>query len=217
LLVFRSARAEAVGALRTAARQFLRAPSSAALLGAARTATIGNAGLVARQAWRYVVERRAFNPDDLGMRLLCFVEQPAREDSRVTLGQNVDAFGMRRAALHWVLGAAELQAAGHFASSVQDAFRACGLAEVRIEPALAAQDAGFLDRGWDNFHHMGTARMAEGPRDGVVDRNLAMFGAANGYICGCAVFPNGGFSNPTHTAIALAVRLAEHLAQACRR
>jgi choline dehydrogenase-like flavoprotein len=33
------------------------------------------------------------------------------------------------------------------------------------------------------------------------------------YACSTAVFPSSGFSNPTHTLIALAFRLAEHLAK----
>jgi choline dehydrogenase-like flavoprotein len=33
----------------------------------------------------------------------------------------------------------------------------------------------------------------------------------NGYVCSAAVYPNSGFSNPTHTLLALAVRLADHL------
>jgi choline dehydrogenase-like flavoprotein len=53
--------------------------------------------------------------------------------------------------------------------------------------------------------------MADSPQRGVVDSNLKLFGVGNGYVCSSAVFPTSGFSNPTHTIIALAVRLAEHL------
>ena len=46
---------------------------------------------------------------------------------------------------------------------------------------------------------------------GAVDPNLRLFGSKNGYVCSSAVFPSGSFANPTHTSIALALRLAEHL------
>jgi len=64
----------------------------------------------------------------------------------------------------------------------------------------------------DSYHHMGATRMASSPRAGVVDPDLRLFGIRNGHVCSSSVFPTSGFSNPTHTLIALAARLAEHLA-----
>ena len=51
-------------------------------------------------------------------------------------------------------------------------------------------------------------------KTGVVDANCRVHGIANLYIAGSSVFPTGGFSNPTLTLLALALRLAEHLASA---
>jgi choline dehydrogenase-like flavoprotein len=45
-----------------------------------------------------------------------------------------------------------------------------------------------------------------------VDPNLRVFGSRNLYVCSSSVFPTSGFANPTHTIVALAFRLAEHLA-----
>jgi choline dehydrogenase-like flavoprotein len=59
---------------------------------------------------------------------------------------------------------------------------------------------------------MGGARMALLPEDGVVDPQLKVFGTENLYALGAATFPSGSFANPTLTALALAVRLADHLA-----
>jgi choline dehydrogenase-like flavoprotein len=59
---------------------------------------------------------------------------------------------------------------------------------------------------------MGGMRMSVSPAGGIVDTDLKLHGIDNGYICSGAVFPSSGFSNPTHTVIALAVRLADHLA-----
>jgi choline dehydrogenase-like flavoprotein len=58
---------------------------------------------------------------------------------------------------------------------------------------------------------MGGMRLSVSPNGGVVDPNLRLHGMDNGYICSSAVFPTSGYSNPTHTLLALAVRLAEHL------
>jgi choline dehydrogenase-like flavoprotein len=58
---------------------------------------------------------------------------------------------------------------------------------------------------------MGGMKMGTSAADGVVDPDLLLYGTRNVYICSSAVFPCSGFSNPTHTLLALAVRLAEHL------
>lgn len=52
-------------------------------------------------------------------------------------------------------------------------------------------------------------RMAESRADGVVDRNLRVFGTSNLHVAGAAVYPTTGQANPTFTAIALGLRLAE--------
>ena len=63
-------------------------------------------------------------------------------------------------------------------------------------------------------HHIGTARMAANPRDGVVDENCRVFGVHNLFIASSAVFPTSGQANPTLTIVALALRLAEKLKSA---
>ena len=54
--------------------------------------------------------------------------------------------------------------------------------------------------------------MDPSPNAGVVDTDLRLHGTPNVFVCSSAVFPTSGFSNPTHTLLALAVRLASHLA-----
>jgi len=60
-------------------------------------------------------------------------------------------------------------------------------------------------------HAGGTCRMSAQPIDGVVDKNLKVWGIDNLYIISNAVFPNIGAVNPTLTLTALAFRLANHL------
>ena len=54
--------------------------------------------------------------------------------------------------------------------------------------------------------------MSDVATDGVVDRDCRVHGLANLFIAGSSVFRTGGFSNPTLTIVALAHRLADHLA-----
>ena len=60
---------------------------------------------------------------------------------------------------------------------------------------------------------MGTTRMHEDPKQGVVDRDARVHGMANLWIAGSSVFPTAGSSNPTLTLVALALRLAARLAR----
>ncbi len=64
----------------------------------------------------------------------------------------------------------------------------------------------------DGLHQMGTIRIANSPRDGVVDTDLRVWGTGNVYVCSSAVFPTSGQANPTFFLGACAVRLAAHLA-----
>jgi choline dehydrogenase-like flavoprotein len=61
-------------------------------------------------------------------------------------------------------------------------------------------------------HPMGTTRMHEDPRLGVVDPNCRVHGVPNLFVAGSSVFTTSvGHANPTLTLLALAVRLADHL------
>lgn len=61
-------------------------------------------------------------------------------------------------------------------------------------------------------HQTGTTRMGTDPDESVVDRNLRAHDHENLYISGGSVFVTGGPANPTLTIAALALRLADHLA-----
>jgi choline dehydrogenase-like flavoprotein len=66
---------------------------------------------------------------------------------------------------------------------------------------------------YDGHHQIGTTRMSESERTGVVDPDCRVFGSANLFVAGSSVFPTSGEANPTLTAVALAMRLAERLAE----
>lgn len=63
----------------------------------------------------------------------------------------------------------------------------------------------------DGIHQSGTTRIADNSEDGVVNRDLKVFGTDNVYVCSSSVFPTSGQANPTFFLGAFAVRLANHL------
>ena len=59
---------------------------------------------------------------------------------------------------------------------------------------------------------MGGTPMGRGQGDGVVDRNLKIFGTSNVYVVGSSTFPSSGHANPTLTIVQMSLRLADYLA-----
>lgn len=62
-------------------------------------------------------------------------------------------------------------------------------------------------------HNMGTNRMSENPRDGVVNRFGQAHDVANLFVSDGSQFTSSGAENPTLTIVALAIRQAEYIAQ----
>jgi choline dehydrogenase-like flavoprotein len=134
-------------------------------------------------------------------------EQSPNPASRVTLSEDVDPLGMRRVMLNWQVDPIDSSNLYQTAMELARTVGATGLGRmvVNLEPGNE------LSKIWTCYHHMGTTRMHDDPRQGVVNRHCAVHGLWNFYIAGSAVFPTGGRANPTITIVALAVRLADHL------
>jgi choline dehydrogenase-like flavoprotein len=160
---------------------------------------------------RYLRSHRAFNPSDAGIDLVLMTEQYPNADSRIRLRGELDALGMRKVEVEWVLGGREVEAMARFSERVRTALLRLGLADVVLDPLLAARDPQFLGKVHDCYHQMGGARMGASPNEGVVDANLNVYGAPNLYVAGACVYPSSGFANPTYTAMALGLRLCDHL------
>ncbi|HWF66639.1 MAG TPA: GMC family oxidoreductase [Acidobacteriaceae bacterium] len=162
-------------------------------------------------AYRYRVEGRAAWPANSFFWLRAYCEQEPLSASRISLINQRDAVGMFRAQLDWRISPLEWKTIRYFTEAVQQNFARLGLANLAPRAELTQAD-GFrnivLD---DSHHHMGGARMASSSSGGVVNANLQLHGVDNAFLCSAAVFSCSGFSNPTHTLIALALRLADQL------
>jgi hypothetical protein len=60
-------------------------------------------------------------------------------------------------------------------------------------------------------HQLGTTRMSDSSRNGVVDANCRSHDVDDLFVVGGSVFPTSGYANPLLTIVALSVRLAAHL------
>lgn len=132
--------------------------------------------------------------------------------SRIRLSDQRDAMGMRRAILDLRFTTADadpiLRTHEHLARWLVDS----GLGELIWHHPPSERLDRVLDLAGDGVHQIGTLRMGMSSRHGVVDSDCRVFGAANLFIAGSAVFPTSGQANPTLSALALGVRTAGRLA-----
>ncbi|MBS3650700.1 GMC family oxidoreductase [Pseudaminobacter sp. 19-2017] len=66
---------------------------------------------------------------------------------------------------------------------------------------------------YPSTHNLGTNRMSENPRDGVVNRHGQTHDIKNLFVSDGSQFTTGGAENPTLTIVTLALRQADYIAQ----
>ena len=140
--------------------------------------------------------------------LWSLLEQAPNPENRVLLGDTLDRFGQRRVELRWSWSDVDLHSISRAQKILKEEFEQQRLGSFIGQHELEGSER---PRFSSPHHHIGTTRMHEDPRQGVVDGNCRVHGLSNLYLAGSSVFPTGGFANPTLTIIALAVRLSYHL------
>jgi len=65
---------------------------------------------------------------------------------------------------------------------------------------------------YPNTHNLGTNRMSENPRDGVVDKWGRAHDVPNLFVSDGSQFTTVAAENPTQTIVALTMRQADHIA-----
>lgn len=181
-------------------------------------ATPSNLIMIGLSEFDYAIMRASFDTDHLAQpsgvypepqifhtQHMC--EQEPNPESRVTLTANRDALGVPRVRLAWNLTGFELKTIYEFAEIFRRKVSAAGWGRIR-NPNEPEDLLKVMSKG---FHHMGTTRMHDDPKRGVVDSQCGVHGIDNLLIAGSSVFPTSGAANPTFTIMALAFRMADHL------
>jgi choline dehydrogenase-like flavoprotein len=135
------------------------------------------------------------------------VEQSPDRSNRIILQEQTDAFGQRKIKVLWRWNELDLRSIRQAQQIFQKELAAAG-----IGTFLPMEEAVGQPRPFNSPHHfMGTTRMHDNARNGVVDGKCRVHDVPNLFIAGGSTFPTGGFANPTLTIVALALRLATHL------
>jgi len=140
----------------------------------------------------------------------CACEQVPNPDSRVMLSDDLDVLGLPKLKLDWRLTEQDRYSVVAHTKSLGYEFGAMGKGRVRL---AIPDDTEWPDEVYGGNHHMGTTRMSDDPKTGVVDASCKVHGIDNLYVAGSSVFPTCGSANPTLSLVSLALRLADHLAE----
>ena len=153
---------------------------------------------------------RYLEPQSFWIRAMA--EQVPNPDSRVRLRRDRDPLGVPLVDLDWRMTEQDRLSMGRSQDLLAAAVSRTGN---RVESLLDGRELPPALSG--GMHHMGTTRMHDSPRMGVVDRHGRVHGVSNLYIAGSAVFPTVGYANPTLTLLALSLRLADRIRSLERR
>ncbi|MCC4621878.1 GMC family oxidoreductase [Xanthomonas cassavae CFBP 4642] len=118
-----------------------------------------------------------------------------QDGNRLTLSDEQDAFGQRKARIDFSYGPNEQAIDAHARAVLQEIWRAAGARNV----FAAARSA----------HTLGTCRMGTNPAQAVVDPDGRAFDVPNLYVCDNSIFPSALAANPALTQMALGLRTAE--------
>ncbi len=139
------------------------------------------------------------------------MEQEPHRSSHISLSNQKDFFGMPKAKINWTISPKTWASVNKIAEFLTEEFSRLSLGNVAIYPHILLKNDNWTDYLTDANHHIGGTRMSKTPENGVVDRDLRVWGHENIYICSTSVFPTGSHSNPTLTLMALCLRLVNQL------
>jgi choline dehydrogenase-like flavoprotein len=160
--------------------------------------------------YRRIVKRRTSIVRAQEIVLSCWAEQAPDASSRVTLAERTDTLGMPLSRIDWRLGELERRSVQRFGELIGLELRRIGLPEHSPNTGLG-KDVDWRSSFIDSAHPIGTTRMSDSSKQGVVDRNCQVHGVSGLYIAGSSVFPTSGHASPTLMIVALAIRLADWL------
>ena len=132
-------------------------------------------------------------------------EDLPQESNRITLdGEVKDQFGLPVASVHYDDHPNDTAMRNHAYRQGSAIYEAVGATRTYPTPP------------YPSTHNMGTNRMSEKPRDGVVNRFGQTHDIKNLFVSDGSQFTSSAACNPTLTIVALAIRQADHIASAMK-
>lgn len=137
--------------------------------------------------------------------ILGMAEQRNRYENHVSLSDETNALGWRKLRVNWQYTSHDKDQVDLAVSPIMDGLEDAGFGRFTRLPA---------ERHTENYschHASGTIRMSDRPGQGAVDPTCRTWDHPNLWVVGMSTFPSIGYANPTLTAMALGVRVADHI------
>jgi choline dehydrogenase-like flavoprotein len=144
-------------------------------------------------------------------------EQAPNPSSRVRLSDRKDTFGIPQLDIDFQYRQEDVESVLRSHAVLDTNLRSANRGHL-VYRSLAGQRG---DHVWaqasDGFHQLGLTRMGHNAKNSVTDPNCRVHDLHNLYLASSGVFPSSGQATPTFAAVALGLRLADHLACAIRQ
>lgn len=131
-------------------------------------------------------------------------EDMPQETNRITLSNTKDKFGLPVAEVHFDDHPNDVAMRSHAYAQGQKLYEAVGATRTYPTPP------------YPSTHNLGTNRMSEKTRDGVVNGHGQTHDIKNLFVSDGSQFTTGGAENPTLTIVTLAIRQADYIAEQMR-
>lgn len=161
-----------------------------------------------------ILARRKYPSISLKSRENCYTihfdsEQTPNPESRVLLGDTMDAFGQPLLKVDWKYSQLDVDSVVRSAELLRASLDECGIGKFKQTPEETKE---MILKGFGvGSHHIGATRMSDSPTSGVVDANCEVHGVKGLYIASPSVFPTGSFANPVLTTVAIALRIVDRV------
>jgi choline dehydrogenase-like flavoprotein len=139
-------------------------------------------------------------------------EQEPNPESRIVLSDQKDVLGLPKAKAIWKISDLDRQTILRIGKLLREEFPKAGLPMPIMADWILEDrpnDAPLIDMA----HMIGTTRMSQDPKYGVVDTRCQVHGIKGLFVVGASVFPTSSHANPTLMLLALTIRTADILKQ----
>ena len=168
---------------------------------------------LSRSLYAIIFYRFYFAPEKTKINLNVIAEQIPNKHNKITLAKEKDIYGNRLAKIEWNINEISWKSIVFFSNKLKYHIDNIDGAKVTLNNEIQIGNLEYSKYISPIYHHMGGCRMSEKIDDGVVNKDLQVWGYQNLYVCSSAVFPTSSHSNPTLTILALACRLANKLSK----
>jgi hypothetical protein len=132
-------------------------------------------------------------------------------ESHVALSSEVDVLGMPRLDVQLVFDDEDVASVARALELIDRQVRDAGVGHVEyLHDDLDAAVRDYL-KETAGYHQTGTTRMSRNSEQGVVDRDLTVWGTPNLFVASTSVLPTSSQANPTFMGVAFALRLTDML------